>query len=211
VANESGSKVVAVRIEPTSVCQRGDLDALEAAVRISNAPIMASLEPLSGGSLSSSSAATKTVSISELRQGLTLSLPGGSPTAQPFGLYICSDIDRQGHCRGKPPAPLAYGVSALEASLQKNSRQDYVYYFQFLLMDTNRFLVYQAAYDGPKINGAMAQAGQTRPEEIKAASKESFELLKVLKPVPVSPITNPETGTTLHLQLPYFDPSACGR
>ncbi|RZA23367.1 MAG: hypothetical protein EOP10_12965 [Proteobacteria bacterium] len=182
-------------------CQGGDLDTIKHAVtNASDLSVLIALEPQDAGK-----GAVLRTSVLQLFAGLThtFSIPVASGLS--YALSICSDLKKEGTCRGKTVKTHSQINSELaDEKVDRKTPVDYLFYFQHLVLDKSFFYSYRSdnASDGYLNLITEYFQGHTAvgPLDMKKAYKNS----KIIRSAPAD-----ISGSRILLELPVNDPR-CG-
>ncbi|RZA12996.1 MAG: hypothetical protein EOP10_30490 [Proteobacteria bacterium] len=183
-------------------CQGGDLDTIKHAVNSSSDPsVLIALEPQEAGK-----GAILRTSVLQLFAGLThkFSIPVASGLS--YALSICSDMKKEGTCRGKTVKTHSEINSALaeEKTDRKASPIDYLFYFQHLVLDKSFLYSYRSDNASEGYLNLIAEYFKEHSSVGELEMKKAFKNSKITRSAPAD-----ISGGRILLELPVNDPR-CG-
>ncbi len=187
---------IPVRIIPQKTwCKSGELDTIRKASRdINKNTLLLSIEPLAGNSGSS-----LRTSLTNLQSGLDhVFRIDKSPDEKIFGLYICSDEYREGHCKGKALQSHLQINESLAAGGQDRIHKDYIFYFQPLIVLDDSLQVFQSnRLHKRRVNKILGENFAVSDQDMKLV----WKTLIISRSLPAE-----INDQQLILKLPYNDP-----
>lgn len=198
VTDKDGATALKVDVKSTHVCHAADFEAIKALVG-DRGQVLLALEPVNGGD-KPTKAASRTLSLDSLAEGVTVDLPVNNKRAGIYGLYLCSDRAGKGSCVGKSPADF----NELTSRPVDSQTEDAIFFFQFVVIQEPDAQLYSGAITGlSRVRDELLNQGM-KDQDVRPALKRASSLMRETASLPPNTINVGEVKT-IQLPIAMFD------